>query len=62
MKNILNDYSVDEESKKNELNKLFYDYRIIENDRNAYKQEAKFAILKQEFVIFFLFSQKMIWF
>jgi hypothetical protein len=45
----LNEFEIfDEESTKGELNKLVYDYRIIENDRKMYKQEAKFDILKQE--------------
>ena len=49
MANTLNEYQLlDEESTKIELNKLVYDYQIIENDRKAYKQEANFDIIKQE--------------
>jgi hypothetical protein len=41
----------DVESTKNELNKLLYDYRIIENDRKAFNQEANFVIFKQELIL-----------
>ena len=40
----------DAESAKNELNMLLYDYRTIEQDRKAFKQEAKLFISKQELV------------